>query len=101
MHKFAFEFLELYKAGSSLEEISTLYNLSRERVRQIIRTHPEYIPRNRSERMALYYQKTKSLALEQAKGTLECLNCHEKIPLSKLGKEYIVCAKCRKVLGKV
>lgn len=95
MHKLAPKFLELYKSSKSLQEIADLYNISRERVRQIISTHPDYNPRDRTTRMALYYEKAEVLKFE-GKGVWECLVCHCKAPIPGLGKEFGVCSICRK-----
>lgn len=102
MHKLASEFLELYKAGNSLQEIAALYNISRERIRQIISTHFDYNPRNRTSRMSLYYKKRAMKNFNpQHKGSLECIICKWKVYTPNVGEEFHICSKCRKLHLKV
>lgn len=51
------DFLELYKQGNSYQKIGDMYELSRERVRQILNRHPSFRKYQQEQKEAQAYAK--------------------------------------------
>lgn len=96
MHKLADLFLELYKAGNSLQEIADLYNISRERVRQILKTHPDYVARKKNETMILFCEKKGIPRKIHALPLTKCIVCNGTVSTTHEGIKREHCARCWK-----
>lgn len=88
-------FLKLYKAGYCLQEIATLHGVTRQYVGQVIKTHLDYIPRDRSKAMLLFHDKWGSPRYTlKSQPLTKCTICNGNVSTCHDGSKREICSKC-------